>query len=166
MICQGLIYSLICPKIAALPKNLKENEIPTFSLNLTHVFAISICCKDFNFATKLYFQLKTIFFSKPIQYFSVDREEKKKNKILFEMKALTPRYSEENFTRLLDRCISNAFVKTTGGLVVGLLLSTTFLRRQRWPILLGTGFGMGSAYAECDKEIKVLTDTRGFQEDT
>lgn len=74
-------------------------------------------------------------------------------------------FTEEVFTTSLDRCFKDALVKTSGGLFAGILVSTLILKRPIWPLWLGMGFGLGSAYAECEKKIQSLTDARGLHKD-
>ncbi|EED81339.1 predicted protein, partial [Postia placenta Mad-698-R] len=37
------------------------------------------------------------------------------------------------------------------GFSAGVIASVILFRRRAWPIALGTGFGMGAAYADCDR---------------
>ncbi|PWN28805.1 DUF543-domain-containing protein [Jaminaea rosea] len=53
--------------------------------------------------------------------------------------------------RKTDLCISNAIVKTGIGFGTGVVLSVLLFRRRAFPVWLGTGFGMGSAYTDCER---------------
>lgn len=50
-----------------------------------------------------------------------------------------------------DLCISNAIVKTGIGFSAGVLLSVLLFRRRSWPVWLGTGFGLGSGWTDCER---------------
>lgn len=54
-----------------------------------------------------------------------------------------------------DIAISNALVKTGLGFGVGVIGSVIFFRRRAWPVLLGTGFGLGKSWAEGDALFRV-----------
>lgn len=53
--------------------------------------------------------------------------------------------------RQTDLCISNAIVKTGIGFSSGILLSVLLFRRRSWPVWLGTGFGLGSGWTDCER---------------
>jgi len=57
--------------------------------------------------------------------------------------------SEEILGQKTDLCLSNAIVKTGMGLSVGVLASVVLFRRRAFPVWLTTGFGLGSAYTDC-----------------
>ncbi|CAO1632288.1 unnamed protein product [Parajaminaea phylloscopi] len=59
--------------------------------------------------------------------------------------------SEEIVARKTDLCISNAVVKTGIGFGTGVVLSVLLFRRRAFPVWLGTGFGLGSAYTDCER---------------
>lgn len=65
-------------------------------------------------------------------------------------------YFEDQPGRKFDRCLANGIVKGGGGFIVGAVISLLFLRRRMWPILLGTGFGVGVAYKTCEKELETF----------
>lgn len=65
----------------------------------------------------------------------------------------SPVYVEEELGRKWDRCISDSAIKFGGGIVIGAVFSLLFFKRKRWPILMGGGFGVGMAYANCEKDI-------------
>ncbi|CCF50475.1 hypothetical protein NDA11_003651 [Ustilago hordei] len=59
--------------------------------------------------------------------------------------------SEDIISQKTDLCISNAVVKTGIGFSAGVLLSVLLFRRRAFPVWLGTGFGLGSAYTDCER---------------
>ncbi|WFC97858.1 Mitochondrial inner membrane organizing system component [Malassezia yamatoensis] len=59
--------------------------------------------------------------------------------------------SEDVLNKKLDLCISNAIVKTGIGFSAGVVLSVVLLKRRSWPVWLGTGFGLGSGYTDCER---------------
>ncbi|KAG2134796.1 hypothetical protein DEU56DRAFT_913576 [Suillus clintonianus] len=60
--------------------------------------------------------------------------------------------SSENIVSLkYDRCLADFLVKAGVGFSVGVVASVILFRRRTWPIALSTGFGMGAAYADCDR---------------
>lgn len=52
-----------------------------------------------------------------------------------------------------DRCIYDLLVKVGGGLAIGGVSSLLLFKRKSWPLLIGSGFGIGLAYGNCEKEI-------------
>ncbi|XP_011500834.1 PREDICTED: MICOS complex subunit Mic10-like [Ceratosolen solmsi marchali] len=64
----------------------------------------------------------------------------------------TPTWTEEEIGKKWDRCVTSALVKLGAGTFVGSIISLLFIRRK-WPIVTGAGFGLGSAYTTCHKEI-------------
>ncbi|XP_022209208.1 MICOS complex subunit Mic10 [Drosophila obscura] len=54
----------------------------------------------------------------------------------------------------VNRCISDGLVKAAGGMAIGASVSLLFLRRRRWPIWIGAGYGIGLAYRNCLKDLK------------
>ncbi|KAG2040774.1 hypothetical protein BDR03DRAFT_857340 [Suillus americanus] len=60
--------------------------------------------------------------------------------------------STENIvSQKYDRCMADLLVKAGVGFSVGVVASVILFRRRTWPIALSTGFGMGAAYADCDR---------------
>ncbi|CAG8632307.1 708_t:CDS:2 [Ambispora leptoticha] len=59
--------------------------------------------------------------------------------------------SEEILNEKWDKCISNFLVKTGIGLSVGIIASALIFRKRTWPIAMSTGFGIGVAYADCQR---------------
>lgn len=61
--------------------------------------------------------------------------------------------SEQEFGKKIDRCFADTVIKGSGGLFVGSILSLLFLKRRAWPLVFGTGFGIGVAYRTCEREL-------------
>ncbi|KAG1859297.1 hypothetical protein DFJ58DRAFT_722140 [Suillus subalutaceus] len=59
--------------------------------------------------------------------------------------------SENIVSQKYDRCMADFLVKAGVGFSVGVVASVILFRRRTWPIALSTGFGMGAAYADCDR---------------
>lgn len=59
--------------------------------------------------------------------------------------------SEDVLNQKIDLCISNTIVKTGIGFSAGVVLSVLLLRRRTWPVWLGTGFGLGAGYTDCER---------------
>ncbi|KAG0703587.1 hypothetical protein DFH29DRAFT_998412 [Suillus ampliporus] len=47
--------------------------------------------------------------------------------------------------------VADFLVKAGVGFSAGVVASVILFRRRTWPIALSTGFGMGAAYADCDR---------------
>ncbi|KAH8112872.1 hypothetical protein DFH11DRAFT_1604355 [Phellopilus nigrolimitatus] len=64
----------------------------------------------------------------------------------------SPKASSENIVaQKYDRCLADLLVKAGVGFSVGVVASVILFRRRTWPIALSTGFGVGAAYADCDR---------------
>ncbi|XP_071446304.1 MICOS complex subunit Mic10-like [Hetaerina americana] len=61
--------------------------------------------------------------------------------------------SEDELGKKWDRCITDALIKFAGGIVVGTAFSLVLFKRRKWPIIFGTGFGVGMAYENCQQDI-------------
>lgn len=59
--------------------------------------------------------------------------------------------SEDVLNQKIDLCLSNTIVKTGIGFSAGVVLSVLLLRRRAWPVWLGTGFGLGAGYTDCER---------------
>ncbi|KAH7928877.1 DUF543-domain-containing protein [Leucogyrophana mollusca] len=62
-----------------------------------------------------------------------------------------PTSSENIVSQKYDRCLADLLVKAGVGFGVGVVASVILFRRRTWPVALSTGFGMGAAYADCDR---------------
>ncbi|EJD41549.1 DUF543-domain-containing protein [Auricularia subglabra TFB-10046 SS5] len=59
--------------------------------------------------------------------------------------------SQDIVGQKFDRCLADHIVKAGLGFSAGVVLSVILFKRRAWPISLGTGFGLGMAYADCDR---------------
>ncbi|KAI6165305.1 hypothetical protein EDD17DRAFT_1775068 [Pisolithus thermaeus] len=57
--------------------------------------------------------------------------------------------SSENIVN--QKAVADLLVKAGVGFGVGVVASVILFRRRTWPVALSTGFGMGAAYADCDR---------------
>ncbi|KAF8128642.1 hypothetical protein EV363DRAFT_407943 [Boletus edulis] len=65
---------------------------------------------------------------------------------------MSPPTSSENIvSQKYDRCFADLLVKTGVGFGIGVVASVILFKRRTWPIALSSGFGMGAAYADCDR---------------
>ncbi|GLV44519.1 uncharacterized protein CBL_10324 [Carabus blaptoides fortunei] len=62
-------------------------------------------------------------------------------------------YSEDELGRRWDRCMTDGVLKLGGGALVGTVLSLLFFKRRKWPIIMGSGFGIGMAYKNCENQL-------------
>ncbi|KAL9709242.1 Mitochondrial inner membrane organizing system component [Leucoagaricus gongylophorus] len=62
-----------------------------------------------------------------------------------------PSSSEDILGQKYDRCLAELLVKSGIGFSIGVVASVIFFRRRTWPIAFSTGFGVGGAYADCDR---------------
>jgi len=53
-----------------------------------------------------------------------------------------------------DRCLSSMLIKSGLGLGFGVVFSVLLFKRRAWPLWLGTGFGAGRAWEECDNSFR------------
>ncbi|XP_011406742.1 PREDICTED: MICOS complex subunit Mic10-like [Amphimedon queenslandica] len=53
-----------------------------------------------------------------------------------------------------DRCVADTLLKSGVGLGIGALCSLVLFKRRTWPIVLGTGFGLGFAISNCQHDFK------------
>ncbi|XP_037946760.1 MICOS complex subunit MIC10-like [Teleopsis dalmanni] len=63
------------------------------------------------------------------------------------------RFSEDEFGKRFDRCVTDALIKGSSGFLIGSVFSLLFLKRRVWPTLVATGFGVGVAYRACEKDL-------------
>ncbi|XP_055908454.1 MICOS complex subunit Mic10-like [Eupeodes corollae] len=64
-----------------------------------------------------------------------------------------PTFSEDEFGKKLDRCVTDTLIKAAGGLALGTVFSLLFFKRRSWPAIMGTGFGIGVAYRTCERDL-------------
>lgn len=62
--------------------------------------------------------------------------------------------SEDLHSRAFDRFVSNCFIKTGYGLLVGAVFSLTIMRRRTFPLYLGSGVGLGYSLSDYNKDLK------------
>ncbi|XP_061745950.1 MICOS complex subunit MIC10 [Nerophis ophidion] len=62
--------------------------------------------------------------------------------------------SENELGQKWDRCLADGVIKLGTGLSLGMVFSVIFFKRRTWPITLGSGLGVGMAYANCQKELR------------
>ena len=62
--------------------------------------------------------------------------------------------SEALLNEKWDRCLSNLIIKSSLGFGFGVVFSVLLFKRRAWPTFLGTGFGAGRAYEECNWSLK------------
>ncbi|KAF9652256.1 DUF543-domain-containing protein [Thelephora ganbajun] len=62
-----------------------------------------------------------------------------------------PTSSEDIISQKYDRCVADLLVKTGIGFGIGVVASVILFKRRTWPVALSTGFGAGTAYADCDR---------------
>ncbi|KAJ0036616.1 hypothetical protein NQD34_005293 [Periophthalmus magnuspinnatus] len=62
--------------------------------------------------------------------------------------------SEKELGKKWDRCLADAAVKLGTGLGLGIVFSVIFFKRHTWPISLGSGAGLGMAYANCQNDLR------------
>ncbi|KAJ1978873.1 Mitochondrial inner membrane organizing system component [Dimargaris cristalligena] len=51
-----------------------------------------------------------------------------------------------------DQCVADLLVKAGIGFSAGVVGSVLLFRRRTWPVWAGTGFGIGHAYSECQRQ--------------
>ncbi|BFF97123.1 MICOS complex subunit Mic10-like [Drosophila madeirensis] len=64
--------------------------------------------------------------------------------------------SENRYVENINRCVTDGLVKTAGGIVMGATVALLFMRRRRWPVWIGAGFGIGLSYRKCEENMKSL----------
>ena len=67
--------------------------------------------------------------------------------------AASATFAEDELGRKWDRCLTDMVLKMGGGILVGTVATVLFFKRRRWPIILGAGFGVGSAYTNCERDL-------------
>ncbi|KAF1989954.1 DUF543-domain-containing protein [Aulographum hederae CBS 113979] len=56
-----------------------------------------------------------------------------------------------------DRCLSSMLIRSAIGGGFGIMFTFILFRRRAWPVVLGTGIGLGRAIEECDNSFKNAT---------
>ncbi|XP_038678105.1 MICOS complex subunit MIC10 [Scyliorhinus canicula] len=62
--------------------------------------------------------------------------------------------SEAEVTKKAERCMADAAVKLGAGFGLGIVFSLIVFKRRSWPIIFGTGLGLGMAYANCQNDFQ------------
>ncbi|XP_054087761.1 MICOS complex subunit MIC10-like [Zeugodacus cucurbitae] len=62
-------------------------------------------------------------------------------------------YPEDDVGKRVDRCFTDALIKGSTGLLVGVSFSLLLLKRKTWPLLIGAGFGVGVAFKTCERHL-------------
>ncbi|XP_035782074.1 MICOS complex subunit Mic10-like [Anopheles aquasalis] len=62
-------------------------------------------------------------------------------------------FAEDQYGKKIDRCLTDTLLKFGGGLAIGSVLSLLFFKRRSWPIIMGSGFGIGVAYNNCERSL-------------
>nr|BAN20475.1 unkown protein [Riptortus pedestris] len=65
-------------------------------------------------------------------------------------------FKEDELGRRWDKCIADGVIKLGGGIAVGAISSLILFKRRSWPIILGSGFGIGLAYGHCERDIAAV----------
>ncbi|KAK0564904.1 Mitochondrial inner membrane organizing system component [Tilletia horrida] len=65
--------------------------------------------------------------------------------------------SEDIISQKTDLCISNTIVKTGLGFSAGVIASVLLFRRRAFPVWIGTGFGLGSGYTDCERSFNPIS---------
>ncbi|XP_035732681.1 MICOS complex subunit Mic10-like [Vespa mandarinia] len=67
-------------------------------------------------------------------------------------------WSKDDIGRKWDRCFADTLLKLSCGITIGGIVSLFFFRRRMWPVIIGAGFGLGTAYSECEREINTFSN--------
>ncbi|XP_062537397.1 MICOS complex subunit Mic10-like [Armigeres subalbatus] len=62
-------------------------------------------------------------------------------------------FAEDQYGKKIDRCLTDTLIKFGGGLALGSVFSLLFFKRRAWPIIMGSGFGVGIAYTNCERSL-------------
>lgn len=63
---------------------------------------------------------------------------------------------KEQLSRRWDKGLSDLTIKTSAGIVTGIVLSVLLFKRRTWPVILGGSFGAGMAYADWARCLPLL----------
>lgn len=64
--------------------------------------------------------------------------------------------TEDIHPRLWERFVANTLIKTGYGLSLGAIFSLFLLKRKAWPVVFGTGTGVGFALSDYNKDLKSI----------
>ncbi|CAF3261033.1 unnamed protein product [Rotaria socialis] len=53
-----------------------------------------------------------------------------------------------------DRCLTDGILKTAFGFTWGIVFSALLFKRRPWPIIFGTGIGIGMGYSNCQNDLR------------
>ncbi|KAK3075465.1 hypothetical protein LTR53_001173 [Teratosphaeriaceae sp. CCFEE 6253] len=70
--------------------------------------------------------------------------------------------SEALLNEKWDHCLSTMLIRSTIGAGFGVIFSVLLFKRRAFPVWLGTGFGAGRAWEECDSMIQFYTPKTSF----
>jgi len=62
--------------------------------------------------------------------------------------------SEDDVGIKWDHCLADTSIKLATGFGLGAVFSLILFRRRKWPVLFGTGVGLGMGYANCEHEFR------------
>ncbi|KAF7234481.1 hypothetical protein EG68_12059 [Paragonimus skrjabini miyazakii] len=76
-----------------------------------------------------------------------------------------PPKSEDILGLRWDRCISDTLIKTGkypaqskhiigSGVTIGIIVSVLLAKRRPWPVVFGTGLGLGMGVSNCNNDFK------------
>jgi len=69
--------------------------------------------------------------------------------------------SEDDLGDKWDHCLTDTSIKLAGGVGLGIVFSLLLFRRRMWPIVFGSGVGLGMGYANCEHNFRSQPPIRG-----